>query len=70
MQETQFPNKPISEWVRMIDEWIFNEKDRAILKWSLLDGHTIAQIAQRLDMSDKQIQRRLKKAKEQLFSRI
>lgn len=68
MQVYQLQQRPISDWVKLIDEWIYNDMDRAMLKWALLDGHTIAQIAERLDMSDKQIQRRLKRAKAQLFS--
>lgn len=34
-----------SEWAQLIDEWIFNERDRYILKRRLLDGIRYCQIA-------------------------
>ena len=41
---------PRSEWERLIDEWIFNERDRAILKRRLLDGKTFEQLAEEFDL--------------------
>ena len=35
-----------TEWVELIDLWIFNETDGAILKRRLLDGRTYEQLAE------------------------
>ena len=35
-----------TEWIKLIDLWIFNETDRAILKRRLLDGRTYEQLAE------------------------
>ena len=39
----------------LIDQWIFNERDRCILADWLLDGMTYERIAEKYDMSDRQI---------------
>lgn len=44
-----------SEVERIIDEWCFNQKYREILKLRYLDGMTYEAIAERVDMSEKQI---------------
>lgn len=58
------------EWENLIDRWIFDEKDRIILKRKFLDNISLERIAEDLDMSTRQINRRFKKAKMQLFKRI
>ena len=58
------------EWENLIDRWIFDEKDRIILKRKFLDNISLEKIAEDLDMSTRQINRRFKKAKIQLFKRI
>ena len=54
-------NKPRSEWERLIDEWIFNERDRKILKRKLLDGITHERVAEEFDMSVRRIKVIVKK---------
>ena len=39
----------------IIDQRIFNEKHRIILKYRLLDGYTYEKIGELVDMSDRQI---------------
>lgn len=51
---------PRSAWERLIDEWIFNERDRRILKRRLLDGITFERLAEEFDMSPCQIKRIVK----------
>ena len=46
-----------TEWENLIDEWIFNEREREILKRRLLDGLTFEQLAEEFNYSDKNIQR-------------
>ena len=41
-----------TEWEHLIDEWIFNEEHRAMLKRNLLDGRTYEQIAEQFDCSE------------------
>ena len=59
-----------SEWENLIDEWIFSERDRAMLKRNLLDGRTYEQIAEQFDMSTRQVARLIPKLQEKLFRRI
>lgn len=39
----------------MIDEWIFNERNRNIIKRRLLDGLTYEKLAEEFDLSTQQI---------------
>ena len=59
-----------TEWVELIDLWIFNETDRAILKRHLLDGRTYEQLAEEFNYSDRHIKTRVYKAEKQLFKHI
>ena len=59
-----------TEWVELIDLWIFNETDRAILKRRLFDGRTYEQLAEEFNYSDRQIKTRVYKAEKQLFKHI
>lgn len=51
---------PRSEWERLIDEWIFSERDRRILKRRLLDGVTFERLAEEFRMSPCQVKRIVK----------
>ena len=66
------PNEDLSrsQWENLIDEWIFNERDRAILKRRLLDGRTFEQLAEEFEFSTQNIQRIVYKAQNKLFSKI
>ena len=44
-------NLPRSTWEGLIDEWIFSEKQRAMMKRKLLDGITYEQLAEEFEMS-------------------
>lgn len=63
-------NIPRSEWERLIDEWIFSERDRAILKRRLLDGICFEPLAEEFDMSPRQMKNIVYKAQERLFSKL
>jgi DNA-directed RNA polymerase specialized sigma24 family protein len=41
----------VSEYSKLIDEWIFSERDRQIMKRRLLDAVTYEQLAEEFDMS-------------------
>lgn len=61
---------PRSEWEKLIDEWIFNEQHRKMLKLNLLDGWTYENLAEEFEMSTRQIARIIPKLQNQLFKRI
>lgn len=60
------------EWENLIDRWIFDEKDRIILKRKFLDGIALEKIAEEkeVQLSSRQVNRRFEKAKKQLFKHI
>ena len=55
---------------RLIDLWIFNERDRKILKRRLLDGIIYERLSEEFDLSVRQIKTIVKKGEERLFSKI
>ena len=59
-----------SELTEAIDEWILNEKHRAILKRRLIDGICYEPLAEEFDMSVRQIKRIVYKSQETLFRHI
>ena len=59
-----------SEWENLIDEWIFDEIHRKMLKRNLLDGRTYEQIAEQFEMSSRQVARLIPKLQDKLFKRI
>ena len=58
------------EWENLIDRWIFDEKDRIILKRKFLDNIALEKISEEIELSVIQTNRRFKKAKMQLFKRL
>lgn len=59
-----------SEISFLIDEWIFNERDRKILKRRMLDGIKYEALAEEFDMSVRQTKNIVYKAQEKLFKAI
>lgn len=59
-----------SEWTARINEWVHNETDREMIRRNILDGASIEVIAEEHYLSAVQTQKRLKRAKEQLFKHI
>ena len=59
-----------SEWAHLIDEWIFSERDRAILKRILLDGIGFEPLAEEFRMSVTGIKLAVYKAQEKLFAKL
>ena len=56
-----------SEIDYLIDQWIRNERDRAILKDRLIDGMTYEQIAEKHDMSVRQIKNIIYKSTDKIL---
>ena len=59
-----------TEIAEAIDEWILNEKYRAILKRRLIDGICFEPLAEEFDMSTRQIQNIVYKTQDILFRHL
>ena len=59
-----------SEWGKLIDEYIFKERDRAILKRRLLGGVCFEPLAEEFDLSVQQTKTIVYKATEKLIKHI
>ena len=59
-----------SEVCYLIDQWIRNERDRAILKDRLINGLTFERLAEKHDMSVRQTKNIVYKSMEKLASRM
>ena len=59
-----------TEWEKLIDEWIFNEEHRAMLKRNLLDGLTYEQLSNEFGCSRDKIARLIPKLQSKLFKKI
>ena len=61
---------PRSEIENLIDEWVFNERDRAILKRRWLDGICYEPLAEEFELSVRQIKNIVKKYEKILCKKI
>ena len=59
-----------SEVCYLIDQWIRNERDSAILKDRLINGMTYERLAEKHDMSVRQTKNIVYKSMEKLASRL
>lgn len=59
-----------SEVCYLIDQWIRNERDRAILKDRLINGLTFERLAEKHDMSVRQTKNIVYKATERLVAHL
>lgn len=66
-QDVENANISVSEVEHLINEWIFNERDRAILKRRLIDGIVFEKLASEFNLSVVQVKRIVKKRQKQLF---
>lgn len=67
MKKMDYYDLSRSEWEQLIDEWIFSERDREILKRRLLDGICFEPLAIEFDLSVQQVKTIVYKASEKLF---
>lgn len=59
-----------SDWERAIDEWVFSERDRAVLKRRLLDGIKFEALAEEFDLTPRQVQRIVYRSQEKVFRKL
>lgn len=65
-----YENLSVSEVSHLIDEWIFSERDRAILKRRLLDGICYEPLAEEFGLSVRQVKNIVYKSENKLFRHI
>lgn len=70
MKITELVDLPRSEWENLIDEWVFSERDRQILKRRLLDGICYEPLAEEFDLTDKQVKNIVYRLQCKLFKHI
>lgn len=70
MKSAELYNLSRSEWENLIDQWIFKERDRAILKRRLLDGICYEPLAEEFDLSVQQVKNVVYKATEKLIKHL
>ena len=70
MTKTENYDLSRSEWEFYIDQFIFDEDHRAMLKRNLLDGRTYEQIAEQFDCSRDKVARLIPKLQDKLFRKI
>lgn len=63
-------NLPREEIERLIDSWIFKERDRRILKRRLLDGICYEPLAEEFDLSVRQVKNIVYKSEQKLFAKM
>ena len=68
----KIPNEDLSrsQWEILIDEWIFNEEHRKMLKRNLLDGRTYEQLAEEFNCSREKVARLIPKLQNKLFKKL
>ena len=59
-----------TEWEHYINEFIFNEEHRAMLRRNLLDGRTYEQLAEEFDCSRDKVARLIPRLQNRLFKKI
>lgn len=59
-----------SEWENLIDEWVFSERDRALLKRRLLDGICYEPLAEEFDLSVQQTKTIVYRLQNRLFKKL
>ena len=59
-----------SELEHLINEWIFSERDRAILRRRLLDGICYEPLAEEFELSVRQIKNIVYRGEDKLFKHV
>lgn len=70
MSKQPIPDLSRSEISHLIDEWIFNQRDRDILKRRLLDGVSFDQLSDEFFLSPQRIKAIVYKAQDKLYRHV
>ena len=63
-------DKSRTEWENLINEWVFSERDRAILKRRLLDGVCFEPLAEEFGLSVQHAKRIVYRNQNRLFKKL
>lgn len=66
----KIPDLSRREWERLIDDWIFSQRDRAILKRRLFDGIVYEVLAEEFGLSVRQTKTIVYKCTDRLIRRL
>lgn len=69
-KRNQIPDLSRSEIEHLIDEWIFNQRDRAILKRRILDSITFDQLSEEFFLSPQRIKAIVYKAEDKIYKHV
>ena len=69
-QKKMIDNVTTGEVSKAIDDWIFNERNRKILKRRLIDGICFEPLAEEFDLSVRQIQSIVYRGEDIIFSHL
>ena len=69
-QRSELDNLSRSQIEFLIDEWILNEKHRAVLKRRLLDGITYEELSEEFHFSVRQIKNIVYRSENKLYNHI
>ena len=64
------PERNFRQWADLIDEWIFSEEDRKILKRHYLDGISYGDHSEEFCLDIDTIKKRIYKAQKRLFEHL
>ena len=70
MSRRAIPDLSRSEISFLIDEWIFSERDRAILKRRMLDGICFEPLAEEFDLSTQSVKNIVYKSLDKIYKHI
>lgn len=70
MSRRAIPDLSRSEINFLIDEWIFSERDRAILKRRMLDGICFEPLAEEFDLSTQSVKNIVYKSLDKIYKHI
>ena len=56
--------------VYLIEQFVFNKRDRDLIYFRLIDGVTVSQLAEIFDLSESQVKVIIKKTRDTVFSHI
>ena len=70
MKEIEAYNLCRDDWEKLIDQWIFNERNRAIIKRRLLDGVLFERLAEEFGLSVQQVKSIVYKSQKRLMNHL
>lgn len=70
MSKKPIPDLSRSEIEYLIDEWVFSERDRKILKRRMLDGICFEPLAEEFELSTQSVKMIVYKSQEKIYKHI